>query len=119
METKTITTDTKDIAILCARIADNKKAEDINIFDVQSLTFVADFFVICSGSNGRQLQSIADDVEQALHTQGIHCIGVEGYVDASWILMDYGSVIVHLFVRDKRSFYDLDLLWGDAPNIYW
>ena len=107
----------KDIAILCAKIADNKKAEDIEIFDVQKLTSIADFFVICSGSNGRQLQSIADDIEQALHNQGVHCIGVEGYVDASWILMDYGSVIVHLFEREKRSFYDLDLLWGDAPKV--
>lgn len=109
--------DMKDIAILCAKIADNKKAEDIKIFDVQKLTSIADFFVICCGSNGRQLQSIADDIEHALHAQGIHCIGVEGYVDASWILMDYGSMIVHLFEREKRSFYDLDLLWGDAPKV--
>lgn len=111
-------TDMKDIAILCEKIADNKKAEDIKIFDVQKLTSIADFFVICSGFNGRQLQSIADDIEQALHAQGIHCIGVEGYVDASWILMDYGSVIVHLFEREKRSFYDLDILWGDAPKVH-
>ncbi|HJW85010.1 MAG TPA: ribosome silencing factor [Candidatus Brocadiaceae bacterium] len=119
MEIKTITTDAKDIAILCAKIADNKKAEDIKIFDVANTTSIADFFVICSGSNGRQLQSIADDIKQALPVRGIHGIGIEGYTDATWILMDYGNVIVHLFDREKRSFYDLDILWGDAPKIHW
>ncbi|MEK7732978.1 MAG: ribosome silencing factor [Planctomycetota bacterium] len=119
MEIKTITTHRKDIAILCAKIADNKKAEDIKIFAVASTTSIADFFVICSGLNGRQLQSIADDIKQALHERGIHGIGIEGYTDATWILMDYGDVIVHLFDKEKRSFYDLDILWGDAPKIHW
>ncbi len=119
MEIETITTDTKDIAILCAKIADNKKAEDIKIFDVAKTTSITDFFVICSGLNGRQLQSIADDIKQALHERGIHGIGIEGYTDASWILMDCGDVVVLLFDKEKRSFYDLDILWGDAPNVHW
>lgn len=111
--------DSKEIAILCARIADDKKAEDVLIFDVKNLTFIADFFVICSGLNKRQLQSIAGEIEAKLHSYGIHWVGVQGYSDARWILMDYGDVIVHLFDRDMRHFYDLELLWGDARKLSW
>lgn len=113
------TLDSREIAILCARIADDKKAEDILIFDVKNLTFIADFFVICSGLNNRQLQSIAGEIELKLHSYGIHWVGIQGYSDARWILMDYGDVIVHLFDRDMRHFYDLELLWGDAQKLPW
>ena len=113
------TLDSREIAILCARIADDKKAEDILIFDVKNLTFIADFFVICSGLNSRQLQSIAGEIELKLHSYGIHWVGIQGYSDARWLLMDYGDVIVHLFDRDMRHFYDLELLWGDAQKLPW
>ena len=115
----TETLDSKEIAILCARIADAKKAEDILIFDVRSLTFITDFFVICNGSNKRQLQSIASEIESKLHNHGIHGIGIEGYTNGRWILMDYGGVVLHLFDREMRHFYDLELLWGDAPKLLW
>lgn len=113
------TIDSKDIAILCARIADNKKGEDIIIFEVQRLTSVTDYFVICSGLNKKQLQSMATDIRSKLQNYNIREIGVEGYVDAQWILMDYGDVIIHLFNKDMRRFYDLELLWGDAPKLSW
>ncbi|HHT9129483.1 MAG TPA: ribosome silencing factor [Candidatus Brocadiaceae bacterium] len=116
---ETETLDSREIAILCARIADDKKAEDILIFDVGDLTFIADFFVICSGFNKRQLQSIANDIELKLGSYGIRWIGIEGYMDALWILIDYGDVIVHLFDKDMRQFYDLELLWGDASRLQW
>ena len=115
----TETLDSKEIAILCARIADAKKAEDILIFDVRRLTFITDFFVICNGSNKRQLQSIASEIELKLHSHGIHAIGIEGYTNGRWILMDYGDVVLHLFDREMRHFYDLELLWGDAPKLLW
>ena len=115
----TETLDSKEIAILCARIADAKKAEDILIFDVRRLTFITDFFVICNGSNKRQLQSIASEIELKLHNHGIHEIGIEGYTNGRWILMDYGGVVLHLFDREMRHFYDLELLWGDAPKLLW
>lgn len=111
--------DAKEIAILCAGIADAKKAEDVLIFDVQKLTFITDFFVICNGFNKRQLQSIANETESKLHSLGIREIGIEGYADGQWILMDYGDVIVHLFDKEMRHFYDLELLWGDAPKLLW
>ncbi|KAB2836340.1 MAG: ribosome silencing factor, partial [Candidatus Brocadia sp.] len=91
------TIDSIELANLCAKIADDKKAEDICIFDVQGLTFITNFFVICSGYNKRQLQSIAREIELTLHNYGIHWIGMEGYQEARWILMDYGDVVVHLF----------------------
>ena len=84
---ETATIDSKDIAILCARIADDKKGEDIIIFDVQGLTFITDYFVICSGLNKKQLQSIATDIQLKLQNYNIREIGREGYSDAQWILM--------------------------------
>lgn len=115
----TETLDSKEIAILCARIADAKKAEDVLIFDVRKLTPITDFFVICNGFNERQLQSIASEIESQLHSHGIHGVGIEGYTNGRWILMDYVDVVVHLFDREMRHFYDLELLWGDAPKLLW
>ncbi len=116
----TATLDSEEIAILCARIADSKKAEDILVFDVRKLTFITDFLVICSGFNKRQLQSIANDVDLKLHSYSINNrIGIEGYAEAQWILIDYGDVVVHLFDKNMRNFYDLELLWGDAPKLKW
>lgn len=86
---------------------------------MRGLTFFTDFFVICNGSNKRQLQSIATEIELKLHSYGIRSVGIEGYAEASWILMDYGDVIVNVFDKDTRYFYDLELLWGDAPRLEW
>ncbi|KKO20140.1 MAG: ribosome silencing factor [Candidatus Brocadia sp.] len=113
------TIESTEIAILCAQIADDKKAEDILVFDVRGLTVITDFFVLCSGINKRQLQGIAREIELKLHSYGIHGVGMEGYQDARWILMDYGDVIMHLFDKETRHFYDLELLWGDAPKLSW
>lgn len=89
------------------------------VLDVSKLTYIADCFVICSGINKRQLQSIASDIEEKLTALGIHRLGIEGLNDAKWILLDYGDVIVHLFDKETRTFYDLELLWGDAPKVKW
>lgn len=107
------------MALLCAQIADKKKAEDITILDLHKLTFFTRYFVICSGINKRQLQSIADEIEKEAKTSGAKPLGIEGYSDGRWILMDYGDVIVHLFHKETRAFYDLELLWGDAPRLRW
>ncbi len=79
----------------------------------------ADYFVICTGINERQLQTIADEIKVKLKKRSIQNIGIEGYNEAKWILMDYGDVIVHLFSKEMRSFYELELLWGDAPKVTW
>ena len=107
------------MAITCAKIADEKKAQDIVVLDISKLTFIAEYFVICTGINERQLQTIADEIKAKLKKRSIQNIGIEGYNEAKWILMDYGDVIVHLFSKEMRSFYDLELLWGDAPKVTW
>ncbi|MFQ5956891.1 MAG: ribosome silencing factor [Candidatus Brocadiales bacterium] len=109
----------KDLAILCAQIADEKKAEDIVILDLHELTFFTDYFVICSGLNKRQLQAIVDEINKQIEALNIKGLGVEGYSDARWILLDCCEVIIHLFDKESRAFYDLELLWGDAPRVPW
>lgn len=75
--------------------------------------------MICSGINKRQLQAIADEIDKQTELLSIKELGVEGLSDARWVLMDYGSVVVHLFDKGARTFYDLELLWGDAPRVPW
>ena len=89
------------------------------MFNIADITSIADYFVICSGTNERQLQAIADDIKTEMKTSGIKVLGIEGYNQSKWILIDMGDVIVHLFDTETRLFYDLELLWGDAPKIPW
>ncbi len=96
-----------------------KKAQNIIILDISKLTSVTRYFVICTGINERQLYTIADEVEKELKKLSIKKFGIEGYREAKWILIDYGDVIVHLFDKEMRSYYDLELLWGDAPKVKW
>lgn len=102
---------------LCAEAADGKKAFDIVVLDLRNLTFIADFFVICSASNTTQVSAIADGIGQALANAGIHPSHIEGEAEASWVLMDYNDVVVHIFDEQTRIYYSLDKLWGDAPRI--
>lgn len=83
------------------------------------MTSLTDYFVICSGLNRRQLQAIADEIEKQTKKLHVKGLGAEGYGDARWILLDYVGVIIHLFDKDARVFYDLELLWGDAPRVKW
>ena len=109
----------RDIAIACARIAEDKKAENITVLNIHKLTFITDYFVIATGFNKRQLQAIADDIEKQLKEEGVRCLGREGYNEAVWVLMDYGDVVIHLFDEEARKTYDLEMLWGDAPRVRW
>ncbi len=109
----------REIAVRSAHIASEKKVEDIVIYAVEDLTFIAEYFVVCSGINERQLKAISDDIRKEMRDMGVTVRGIEGYGDATWILIDLGGVIVHLFNAESRTYYDLDLLWGDAPKIEW
>ncbi len=111
--------DFQDIARQCAHIADEKRAKDIQILNLDGMTDFADYFVIASGNNRRQLQAIAREIEKQFKKQKVTHLGTEGFGQASWVLLDYGSVIVHLFLPDVRRYYDFDLLWGDAPRVKW
>jgi ribosome-associated protein len=106
-----------ELAQECARIALNTKAEDLVILDVRGLTSFTDYFVIMSGRSTRHVQGLADaigDELSAKRTSSKHC---EGLQEGLWVLIDYNDVVVHIFYKDTRAFYDLDGLWHDAPQI--
>jgi ribosome-associated protein len=93
-----------------------KKAGDLSVLCVKEMTSIADYFVICSGRSDRQVQSIAQGIEEASLMRGIRPFAVEGAARGHWVLMDFSDVIVHVFFEPVREFYDLDGLWGDAPR---
>ncbi len=102
----------------CIEAARDKKAEDIVVLDLRGLSDVTDYFVICHGTNERQVVAIADAVEERLsRTLGRSPAHVEGRRTSDWILMDYIDFVVHVFAEEKRAFYRLERLWGDAPRI--
>jgi len=103
--------------LTAARAADDKQAKAIHILDLRDITSFADFFVICSGANPRQIQAIADEVEQRLKKQGERPNSIEGYTNAEWVLMDYGDYVVHIFSEKARTYYDLERLWRDAKPV--
>lgn len=99
------------------RALEEKKAYQLLALDVSERTSIADAFVICSVGSQRQAQAVADEVDRALVAQGIRALSVEGYPQGTWILMDYGDFILHVFQEERREFYGLERLWGDAPAI--
>jgi len=106
-----------EAARLMAGAADDKKAYDILILDLRGLTYLADFFVICSGSNTTQVGAIADEIMQVLAMHGVSTSHVEGQAGSTWVLLDYGDVVVHVFDEQTRLYYSLEKLWHDAPRV--
>ncbi len=104
-------------ALLAAEAADNKKGIDIRVLDLRELTTIADYFVICSGASTTQVGAVAEGIGRRLATEDIHPSHVEGEAESTWVLLDYGDVVVHVFVEETRSYYGLDRLWGDAPRV--
>jgi ribosome-associated protein len=100
-----------------AEAARDRNAEDVVALEVGALTSFADAFVLATAGSDRQARAVADAVTEAMRQAGTQPLGVEGYEEGRWILIDGGDVIVHVFVRDAREHYDLDRLWGDAPKI--
>lgn len=99
------------------RIADNKKAEDITILDLRNITTLTDSFVICSVTNNRQARAIAQEIDEKLAKLGLKLDHIEGYPNSNWILMDYTDLVIHIFTKEIREYYDLEHLWGDAPRV--
>lgn len=99
------------------RAALDKKALDVVVLDLRNTPAFTDFFVLCSGSNHRQVKAIADAVEEALRTAKVRPAHIEGYDRADWILLDFFTFIVHVFTPQTRAFYSLERLWGDAERI--
>jgi ribosome-associated protein len=104
-------------AAFTSRIAADKKAMDVVVLDMRDASSITDYFLICSGGSERQVQAIADAIDEQLTQSGIESLGVEGYREGRWILMDYGDVIVHVFSQETREFYDLERLWANAAKI--
>jgi ribosome-associated protein len=97
--------------------AEDKKAEDLVVLDLKKAGGFTDYFVICSGSNPRQIRAIADGVMDSLATNGTEPAHVEGYERSDWVLIDYFDFIVHVFARETRMFYGLERLWGNAERV--
>ena len=107
----------EELAREIAKVLDSKKARDIKLLQVGSQTVLADYFVICNGTSNTQIKALSGEVEDKLAESSILPAHIEGYNEASWILMDYSSVVVHIFNRDTRKFYNLEKLWGQATEI--
>lgn len=109
-----------DIAQLAKKavdVASDKKASDIILLDIRDVSAIADYFVICSASNSRQLQAIADAIEEELQKQGGRLLHREGVAETGWLLLDFGDVIVHIFAAKEREYYRLERLWSEAKTV--
>jgi len=102
-----------------ARLVDSNRAEDVVILDLRGLSSVTDFFVIGTGTSDRQMRAIIDQIKDYGERVGQVRFGLSGYDTATWVLADYIDVVVHLFDPQRRQYYDLELLWGDAPRVDW
>ena len=107
----------RDLAIQAAKAALGKKALDVTVLDLSGLTFIADYFVICSGESTTQVKAVAEFIEQEFAKKRIKPLGVEGAAHSHWILIDYGDVIIHVFEKETRAYYNLDKLWMDAKVV--
>lgn len=109
--------DSKDMLKVIIDALHDKKAEDIRVIDISNVSVIADYFVIASGSNTNQIQAMVDNVEEEMFKAGFDNPKVEGYNTASWILLDYNDVIVHVFSEDDRAFYNIERIWRDGKEI--
>jgi ribosome-associated protein len=118
--TEELTTDAHQRADIAATAAESKKGDDIMVLDVGDIIAITDVFVIASGTNRRQVRTIVEEVERQIDDRtGIKPGSVEGLDDASWVLLDYGDLVVHVFLEETRAYYDLERLWSDAPRLSW
>jgi ribosome-associated protein len=107
----------KKLATEAAELLYEKKADNIMVLDIAHLTSIADYFVICSGRNTIQVRALADDLADKLKTDHSLPLRKEGYYDARWIVLDYASVIVHIFHEQEREYYNIERLWMDGSNL--
>ncbi|MCX8023393.1 MAG: ribosome silencing factor [Syntrophorhabdaceae bacterium] len=101
---------------LCGIYAEEKKARHVVILDLKGLTDIADFFLIADGTSERHIKTICDNIEEKMEGHGLKPYSVEGYKEGRWVIMDYGDVVVHLFIESLRELYDLDSLWIEAKR---
>lgn len=109
--------DSNIMAKLAYKAMDEKKAEDIRVIEISQISTIADYFIICNGTNSSQVQAIQDYVDEMLGKAGYTPLRVEGIRSANWVLMDYGDVVIHIFSKEDRLFYDLERIWRDGKNL--
>ena len=109
--------ESREFAEFAAGILDDRKAEKIEVINISALTTIADYFIICSGTSTTQVKALCDNVIEKAEEKGVSPLRIEGYDSAAWILVDFGSVVLHVFKSDMRDFYSLDRLWGDGEKI--
>lgn len=107
----------KKMTKIAFKALEDKKAEDIRIIDISGVSVMADYFVIANGTNESQVKALVDHVQEELFKAGYEVKQVEGYRSANWILLDYGDIIVHIFSKEDRLFYDLERIWRDGKTI--
>lgn len=110
-------TKSKEMAKLVIQALEDKKAEDIKVIDISEVSVIADYFIIANGNNRSQIQALSDNVEENLGKAGYHVKQIEGYQNASWVLLDFNDVIIHIFDKENRLFYDLERIWRDGKLI--
>lgn len=111
------TSETIRVTAIAVKSLIEKKAEDISLIDISNVSILADYFLIACGSNKRQVQTLINNLEDCLKKEGIVSKNIEGYQSGSWVLMDYGDLVIHIFDRKSRDFYDLERLWKDGKKI--
>ncbi|GAC1349652.1 MAG: ribosome silencing factor [Ktedonobacteraceae bacterium] len=109
--------DPAQLAKTAVDAASDKKASDIMLLDIRDVTTFADYFVICSGNNPRQIQAIADTIDEELGKQGARLLHREGIAETGWVLLDFGDIIVHVFGAKEREYYRLERLWSEAKTV--
>ena len=107
----------KKMAGIAIEALEDKKAEDIRVIDISGVSVLADYFIIATGTNTSQIQAMADEVEEKLGRAGRPMKQIEGYDHANWVLLDFGDIIVHIFDKENRLFYDLERIWRDGKSI--
>ena len=108
---------TAELAKKLVETASEKQASDIILLDIRKVCSFADYFVICSGDTERQIRAICNDIDEMLGTEGIHPLRREGTVDSGWVLLDFGEVVMHLFMPSQRQYYQLEKLWAEAKPV--
>ena len=107
----------RELVLLSARLAAEKKAQDMCLLEVGRSSIIADYFLIATGNSRAQVHAICDHLIESLKTKGFYALRVEGYSEGWWVIIDYGSLVIHLFHPEARSFYDLERLWSESPEV--
>lgn len=116
---KTESTAGRKLAIEAARLAEGDNATDVTVLDLRGISPVTDYFVICTGTSGRQMRTVADSIIAQGRTMGQPVWHAAGLDDGDWIVLDFVDVVVHVFDEPHRKYYDLELIWGAAPHVRW